>query len=98
MLEVQAVLRGVNMKQVSRSALVSFSAQQMFNLVNDVDRYPEFLPGCSGSRVIESSSNAMVAVVNVLLIPALATSTEATIAFELDSITREPEHPGKNSG
>lgn len=53
------------MKQVSRSALVSFSAEQMFNLVNDVARYPEFLPGCSGSRVIESSEQSMVASVDV---------------------------------
>jgi ribosome-associated toxin RatA of RatAB toxin-antitoxin module len=53
------------MKQVSRSALVSFSAEQMFDLVNDVARYPEFLPGCSGSRVIESSNGAMVASVDV---------------------------------
>lgn len=53
------------MKQVSRSALVSFSAEQMFELVNDVARYPEFLPGCSGSRVIESSNEAMVASVDV---------------------------------
>ncbi|WP_341665880.1 SRPBCC family protein [Vibrio sp.] len=53
------------MKQVSRSALVSFSAQQMFDLVNDVVSYPEFLPGCSGSKVIESSQSAMVASVDV---------------------------------
>ncbi|MBL4295295.1 SRPBCC family protein [Vibrio fluvialis] len=53
------------MKQVSRSALVSFSADQMFHLVNDVARYPEFLPGCSGSRVIEASSAKMVASVDV---------------------------------
>ncbi|WP_099609646.1 SRPBCC family protein [Vibrio coralliilyticus] len=53
------------MKQVSRSALVSFSAEQMFKLVNDVASYPEFLPGCSGSRVIESSGSAMVASVDV---------------------------------
>lgn len=53
------------MKQVSRSALVSFSAEQMFELVNDVARYPEFLPGCSGSRVIESSDSTMVASVDV---------------------------------
>ncbi|MDW6003317.1 SRPBCC family protein [Vibrio mangrovi] len=53
------------MKQVSRSALVSFSAEQMFNLVNDVMRYPEFLPGCSGARVIESNSDKMVAAVDV---------------------------------
>ncbi len=53
------------MKQVTRSALVSFSAEQMFNLVNDVGSYPKFLPGCSGSRVIESSSSVMVASVDV---------------------------------
>ncbi len=45
--------------------LVSFSADQMFHLVNDVARYPEFLPGCSGSRVIEASSEKMVASVDV---------------------------------
>ncbi|MEZ9155664.1 ubiquinone-binding protein [Vibrio sp. F13] len=53
------------MPKVTRSALVSFSADQMFNLVNDVARYHEFLPGCSGSRVIESSDSAMVASVDV---------------------------------
>lgn len=53
------------MKQVSRSALVSFSAEQMFHLVNDVARYPEFLPGCSGSRVLEQSEAHMVASVDV---------------------------------
>ncbi|MDN3610756.1 SRPBCC family protein [Vibrio ostreicida] len=53
------------MKQVSRSALVSFSAEQMFKLVNDVASYPDFLPGCSGSRVIESHDSAMVAAVDV---------------------------------
>lgn len=53
------------MKQVSRSALVSFSAEQMYELVNDVASYPEFLPGCSGSRVIEESQDAMVASVDV---------------------------------
>lgn len=53
------------MKQVVRSALVPFSAEQMFNLVNDVPNYPAFLPGCSGSKVLESSSDKMVASVDV---------------------------------
>ncbi|WP_435248675.1 SRPBCC family protein [Vibrio sp. nBUS_14] len=53
------------MPKVTRSALVSFSADQMFSLVNDVARYHEFLPGCSGSRVIESSYSTMVASVDV---------------------------------
>lgn len=53
------------MPLINRSALVSFSAEQMFTLVNDVERYPEFLPGCSGSKLIESSQTAMVASVDV---------------------------------
>ena len=53
------------MKQVSRSALVSFSAEQMFDLVNDVASYPEFLPGCSGSRVLETSASGMIASVDI---------------------------------
>ncbi|MGC9424129.1 SRPBCC family protein [Vibrio sp.] len=53
------------MKQVSRSALVAFSAEQMFHLVNDVESYPDFLPGCSGTRILESSPNKMVASLDV---------------------------------
>ncbi len=34
------------MTHVQRSALVPFSAAQMFNLVNDIDSYPEFVPWC----------------------------------------------------
>lgn len=30
------------MPQISRSALVPFSVEQMYNLVNDVRAYPEF--------------------------------------------------------
>jgi len=56
---------GVEMKQVCRSALVAFSAEQMYDLVNDVHRYPEFLPGCSDSAIIESTSDKMVASVDV---------------------------------
>lgn len=38
---------------VQKSALVKFSAQQMFDLVNDIESYPKFLPWCSGSRVLK---------------------------------------------
>lgn len=37
--------------KVSRSALVHFSATRMFGLVDDIERYPEFLPWCSGTEV-----------------------------------------------
>lgn len=41
------------MTVVQKSALVKFSAQQMFDLVNDIEAYPKFLPWCGGSRIIK---------------------------------------------
>lgn len=35
------------MAQISRSALVMFNCQQMFDLVNDIDAYPQFIPNCA---------------------------------------------------
>ncbi|WP_018938997.1 MULTISPECIES: type II toxin-antitoxin system RatA family toxin [unclassified Thioalkalivibrio] len=32
--------------KIRRYADVPYSREQMFNLVNDVDAYPQFLPGC----------------------------------------------------
>ena len=37
---------------VQKSALVRYSAQQMFDLVNDIEAYPQFLPWCSDSRIL----------------------------------------------
>lgn len=53
------------MAQVNRSALVMYSAAQMYQLVNDVAAYPQFLPGCVGSKIISSEGNEMVASVDV---------------------------------
>ena len=53
------------MPQISRSALVPFSVEQMYTLVNDVDAYPQFLPGCTGSRILENSDTSMTAAVDV---------------------------------
>jgi ribosome-associated toxin RatA of RatAB toxin-antitoxin module len=74
------------MKQVCRSALVSFSAQQMYDLVNDVARYPEFLPGCSGSRVLEVTDGKMVASVDVSKIGVSKTFTTANTLIPAVSI------------
>lgn len=53
------------MPQISRTALVPYSAEQMYQLVNDVKSYPQFLPGCSGSRVLDQSAEQMMAAVDV---------------------------------
>ena len=41
------------MPTVNRTALVRHTPQQMFDLVNDFERYPEFLPGCRRARLLE---------------------------------------------
>lgn len=43
------------MNTINRSALVPYSAEQMFMLVNDIRSYPEFLPWCSASEVLSES-------------------------------------------
>lgn len=39
------------MAMVERSVLIAHSARRMFDLVDAVERYPEFLPWCSQTRV-----------------------------------------------
>lgn len=53
------------MTQISRSVLVRFSAMQMYDLVNDVDSYQEFLPGCVGGKVLTFDGETMLASVDV---------------------------------
>ena len=38
-----------------------YSADQLFDLVADVEKYPEFLPWCLGARIIEQSETDLTA-------------------------------------
>ena len=40
------------MATVSRSALVMHSVEQMYDMVADVESYPEFLPWCQGAQIL----------------------------------------------
>lgn len=53
------------MPHITRSALVPYSAEQMFTLVNDISAYPEFIPGCTASRVLEQNGSELTAEMNV---------------------------------
>ena len=48
------------MTRIDRSALVNFSAQQMFDLVNDIESYPHFMQGCTAARIISSNDEELV--------------------------------------
>lgn len=53
------------MPQIERSALVFYSARQMFELVADVPSYPQFLPGCSKSAVLSFDGTVQTAMLEV---------------------------------
>ncbi|MBQ0755617.1 MAG: type II toxin-antitoxin system RatA family toxin [Amphritea sp.] len=73
------------MTQVDRSALVLHTAEQMFDLVNDVESYPQFLPWCSGTTLLESTDTTMQASLMV-----------AKAGLKYSFTTRnEHERPGK---
>lgn len=52
---------------VERSALVHYQPVQMFELVNEVDRYHEFLKWCRHSEILEQEEGSMVARIGVRL-------------------------------
>ena len=49
------------MRKVNRSALVPYTAREMFSLVDDVESYPEFVPWCNDATVESRSGNSVVA-------------------------------------
>ena len=53
------------MATVSKSVLVEHDAQQMFDLVDRVEDYPEFLPWCAGTTVLERTSEALVSRIDI---------------------------------
>jgi ribosome-associated toxin RatA of RatAB toxin-antitoxin module len=53
------------MQVVERSALVVYTPAQMFALVNDVARYPDFLPWCVGVKVEEVSPTERIAALKI---------------------------------
>ena len=53
------------MPEVVKSVLVPYSAEQMFGLVDDVRRYPEFLPWCSGVEVAQHDERVLRATLQI---------------------------------
>ena len=48
-------------REIRRNALVTFSPEQMFDLVIDVERYPEFLPWVASAELHEKSERDLLA-------------------------------------
>ena len=53
------------MKTVHKSVLIWYSAEEMFSLVVDVVRYPEFLPWCDHAAVESQDEHGMKAEIGI---------------------------------
>jgi ribosome-associated toxin RatA of RatAB toxin-antitoxin module len=54
------------MPQVRRSALLPYSAAQVFDLVGDIERYPDFLPWCSHAHIVSNGGGEVVAELTIM--------------------------------
>ncbi len=53
------------MHTVQRSVLVPYNCAQMFDLVADVEKYPQFLPWCGGAEVHHQDEEGMKASITI---------------------------------
>lgn len=53
------------LKRIERSAMVPYSSEQLFELVNDVESYPRFLPYWSSVHIQESTDSYQIVNIEV---------------------------------
>ncbi|MDP3679146.1 MAG: type II toxin-antitoxin system RatA family toxin [Methylotenera sp.] len=53
------------MAQVQKSVLINHSASRMYALVDDVSKYPEFLPWCGGVDLIKQDAISTIATLHI---------------------------------
>jgi ribosome-associated toxin RatA of RatAB toxin-antitoxin module len=74
------------MPSLQRSALVPHSAKNMFDLVNDVDSYPKFLPWCADASTLETGAGFKVARVKMKKGPLNQQFTTRNVLTEASTI------------
>ncbi|MFM7707018.1 MAG: type II toxin-antitoxin system RatA family toxin, partial [Gammaproteobacteria bacterium] len=53
------------MREVTRSALVALPPAELYALITDIERYPEFVPGCTVARIESRGEREVVATLGV---------------------------------
>ncbi len=46
---------------IEQSAILPYTCQEMFDLVNDIEAYPHFMEGCRGAEVISRTGDKVTA-------------------------------------
>tara|TARA_B100000035_G_scaffold301329_1_gene297815 strand:+ start:7058 stop:7492 length:435 start_codon:yes stop_codon:yes gene_type:complete len=53
------------MHNIHKSAIVLHPAQKMFQLVDSIENYPQFLPWCGSTQIIERDNNKTIASIEI---------------------------------
>ncbi|MBK6395140.1 MAG: type II toxin-antitoxin system RatA family toxin [Betaproteobacteria bacterium] len=53
------------MKRINHSVLVPYGAREMYDLVDQVERYPQFLPWCGGAQVLDGREPGRIARIDI---------------------------------
>jgi ribosome-associated toxin RatA of RatAB toxin-antitoxin module len=73
------------LKKITRTAQVPFTAEQMYELVNNIETYPDFVHWCEQSKVLSKTETSLT-----------ATVTMAAGKFRHSFTTANEMQPGKN--
>lgn len=49
------------MTKVHKTAIVPYSVEQMYVLVNDIETYPQFLPWCKATQILSQNGQCLTA-------------------------------------
>lgn len=69
------------MRELKRSALVAQPPARLYAIISDVERYPDFVPGCTHAKIESRSEHEVIATVGVRR---GALSTQFTTRNELE--------------
>jgi ribosome-associated toxin RatA of RatAB toxin-antitoxin module len=53
--------------KISKHAHVAYNAKQMYALVSDIKSYPEFLPWCADTKILDQKGDSLTATVSIAL-------------------------------
>lgn len=53
------------MNILKKNAIVPYTARQMFELVNNIEDYPRFLPWCQSSKILNRTDQEVVATLTI---------------------------------
>lgn len=53
------------MREIKHSALIAQPPGRLYNLINDIESYPQFIPWCTHAKVLSCSEREIVATIGV---------------------------------